>query len=488
MSTTMKNTKSERDKNGNSIDNRVSIATRTALLLLLSSAVFAIGDAFVVKTSSTNPYSEVRPTKHRTVTTTSPSQTKTNRSSIYPLLSKGTSATIPLSPFIMTTSPFFSRQEITNLSNLRTKPLLAHKKSHSTSTIAVPIVLGSLAPFAIGGSVAHSMDHWDDRADFMSSAIGGSMSSLIGTMASVAVPSTGATSMDPIVEGEIFSGLAHIALDLFTFAAPATSVLRLASFIGRMFAVAADYVPDQNVFPEEMVFQSVMLGVAWFGLVKSLTPMLFAAVASPTITIRDGKAYSVLFQPAGLTWNQFKALSVCALDWITVSPGNIITTDEKDDVQSLTNEQDKEDEYIYWLYSGNVEVQSKGQTVCEVAVQSKDISSLKQNAGRGLLGEVRLLRRMDRGTTSRNKKVKFSLTKEDKVLVDDENTTRLSYPRTTIKAGGSIGATLLRIHTPSLKMLMDTDPHFADSIRTMLLHGMQAKLMAQFEKESSVVS
>lgn len=291
---------------------------------------------------------------------------------------------------------------------------------HSTSTIALPMLLSSIAPFGISGLTSGSA---------------------LASAFLVSAP------VDPTVEAQVLTDMSHLGLDLAGFLGPGMIVLRLAAVAGRLCTMAADYVPDHTILPEEMVFQLCMLTAAWVALVKAALLPAFAASASK-VTVKDGRAFTALFAPAGISWTDFKALSVCALDWITVEAGETVTTDEFA----------KEDEYIYWLYSGNVQVESEGTTLYNVSRFSRGASNL--DGGRGLLGERRLLRRLEQS----NKK----------------NSKSDTYPRTTVRATSA--ATLLRIHTPNLKLLMDNDQKFANSIRTLLFQGMEAKLTAQLQE------
>jgi len=259
------------------------------------------------------------------------------------------------------------------------------------------------------------------------------------------------TAADPLLEAELLNDFSHVALDLVTFFGPAKIAVRAAAVAGRIFAMAADYLPDHSMHPEEIAFQGFMLTAAWVGLFKAALPMALSTLAS-NITLQDGKAFSLLFEPAGMTWSQFKALSVFALDWVTVDAGKTITSDEDS----------AEDDYIYWLYSGQVSVESKGKEIYSV---SREGGNLKNEAAVGLLGESRLLRRMDE-----KKKKKRKSSKSD----------AKEYPRSTVKAGSG-GATLLRIHTSNLSQLMESDQELDQVMRTLLFQGMQDKLAAQLE-------
>ena len=70
---------------------------------------------------------------------------------------------------------------------------------------------------------------------------------------------------DPGVEAEVCSTMAHLALDFTGFLSPSRSLLRIVSVIGRLFAISADYLPDHNIHPEELIIQIVLLSFALRG-------------------------------------------------------------------------------------------------------------------------------------------------------------------------------------------------------------------------------
>ena len=80
---------------------------------------------------------------------------------------------------------------------------------------------------------------------------------------------------DPTVDLDqrIFVDMAHAALDLPTLTRGGeTSLAILRRFIpvvGRVFVMAADYVPDHSIQPEEMLIQGVLMGVAIKDLVAA---------------------------------------------------------------------------------------------------------------------------------------------------------------------------------------------------------------------------
>ena len=244
---------------------------------------------------------------------------------------------------------------------------------------------------------------------------------LLGTASSV--------FLDPSVEAEVLNDLAHVGLDLSTLLGTATPFIRLAVVIGRLCAIASDYLPDRYMHPEEIVFQSTMLLIASGGFFQSFLPLILASTAK--MTPRDERAYQTMFQNVGVTWTQYKAMSAVAFDWVQVEP---------------YQEVDDEPEFMYWLHGGDAQVQCAGKNIQNVTAGS---------AYHGLIGEMRFAQ-----------------------VLEQKNTEGESRSKpTTIRAGGS-GATLLRINTKKLSMLMDHDKGLAESIRSLLVKGMREKLSA----------
>lgn len=267
-------------------------------------------------------------------------------------------------------------------------------------------------------------------------------------------------------QAEVLTDMAHLTLDLATLFGPAKLVIRAAAVVGRMAAMGADYLPDHFMLPEELVFQVFMLGIAWTALVQSAMPVILSSMAN-NITVKDGKAFSVLFEPAGMTWPQYKALSVTALDWVTVPAGQMITSQEG----LAVSEDATQDDYVYWLYQGNALVSSEGIVLQNVTRNKNG----PVNAGTGWLGETRLLSTIQEKDRRRNGKSKSS--KAASTTPNKHNKESASKKRTTFTAGEQ-GATLLRIHTSNLTKLMEHNVELAQAVRSLLFQGMQDKLAA----------
>jgi CRP-like cAMP-binding protein len=298
---------------------------------------------------------------------------------------------------------FFTAGRTPN-SHLRMLPKRSElfEKQEQGNRIGLSLVLGSLAPLA----------------------------GLVSTAEAAGLP-------DPLVEAQVLNDISHLGLDLAAFLGPGMLYVRLAAIAGRLCTMAADYLPDHLILPEEFAFQLFMLAMGAVGLAKAAMLPTFAATASK-VTLRDGKAYLSLFAPAGMSWTQYKALSVVALDWVTLKEGEHAS----DDGSSM-----------YWLFSGHVNVSTSSGAVLHVSRVHKQTHA----AGCALLGERRFMRRLETRTAA-------SLTASS------------PSPSTMTIQAMSNSTTMLRIDTVALLMFMESDPKLADTIRTLLFQSMEAKL------------
>jgi hypothetical protein len=242
-----------------------------------------------------------------------------------------------------------------------------------------------------------------------------------------------AAALDPSLEAEIFSDAAHVALDFASFWGKSSVSIRALAVIGRVFVMAADYIPDHKMFPEELIFQLVMLYVSFSGLVRSIPPVF----RCKEMTMRDRKSFASIFLPAGMSWGQYSLLATTVLDWIDMTPGSVITTDETDN--------SADNHHLYWLYRGDIEIFANGEVVHKISGRSKL-----------LIGDFGFF---------------FQLSSN---LKSD------TYPKTTTKTG-SKGATLLRIDVKKLDSMMRHDEKLDRVVRHMVLDAMRiliASMMA----------
>lgn len=266
------------------------------------------------------------------------------------------------------------------------------------------------------------------------------------TMASFSLPSpiqqsfaTSALSavMDPFVEAELFNDAAHVALDLTQFLGPATVAIRLFAVLGRIFCIASDYLPDHEINPEELVFQFTMLALASTTFAQSLNAIVLSY--GKELTMRDRKCFASLFYPGGVSLMQYKMLATSAFTWEEAVPGSVITSDEFgiDSKQGL-----------YWLYSGEATVESRGRILQKVLPKTVH-----------LFGDLAFT-----PSNSRKKMV----------------ATATSYPKTTLRAGTK-GAKVLRINSQKLQELMEQDESLDRAIREILFDVMQERIAILLE-------
>ena len=275
------------------------------------------------------------------------------------------------------------------------------------------------------------------------------------------------------VETQVLNDMSHLGIDLASFFIPSLLILRIAAIIGRICTITADYIPDHVIVPEELAFQIAMLCLACSGLIKSaLIPA--AASAYNATSVKDGRAYGSIFQPAGTSWSQFKALSVCgALEWMTLQAGDTLKVSSTGSEESSSN--DEGEDYMYWLYSGDVVVKTDSDELLYAISSGKKPSS---SLHRGLFGEQRLFQRIVK--TSKPQPARNS----NKLHRDGTPKTLAIGNRVAVT---STTATVLRINTNRLQMLMELDPLLAEAMRNMVFQGMEAKLHAQVQETTNLL-
>jgi len=253
--------------------------------------------------------------------------------------------------------------------------------------------------------------------------------------------------MDPIIKSEVFSTAAHVSLDLGTFAVNVTPLsIQFLAVIGRLFCIASDYVPDHTMLPEEFAYQLSMLAISSTALVRSLNGLINAN--RQALTIRDRKCFAALFRPSGVTIMQFKMIMATALEWKEFSSGSIIASDELSELEAEKNE---EEECLYWLYDGELEVQSNGKALQTIKPKS-----------RHLFGDLSFAV----STYGKKRSVKAA-----SAMTADMS----KYPLTTTKVKSDT-AKILRIDTRRLKELMAQDQFLDQSIHNMLFDIMQERI------------
>jgi hypothetical protein len=302
----------------------------------------------------------------------------------------------------------------------------------------------------------HSHSRRDPHRRFVSATLG--ILTGLTTSATVAAAFFPSLPLDPQVTTEILNDMSHLTLDVASFLNKGLLGVRIAAIAGRLCTIAADFLPDHSMFPEEFIFQLFMLMVAIIGLGKAAVLPIFAALHR-NVQIRDGKTYDALFVSTGVSWTQFKAMSMFAMDWVDLSEGETIKNfDGEDDQRDHTD-------YMYWLYSGSITVEHANHVSYEVQRASGPKRS--HESGRAVIGEHRLL---------------SHLRKKHVPQAASEASSSSSF---TIRS--NTPSTLLRINAAKLQILMENDSHLAESIRLWLYQSMEAKWIARLGHPEAVV-
>lgn len=236
------------------------------------------------------------------------------------------------------------------------------------------------------------------------------------------------SNADPHLEAQVLTDVSHLGLDLATFLGPGVLAIRLLAVVGRLCSMAADYLPDHTMLPEEVIFQSFMLSVALYSLGQaSLVPWLANTVHN--VTKRDSTVYRKLFEDAGMTWTSYKAMANYALHWMEVDANRTLNNDQ----------------YVYWLYDGHVTVQNHDNS--EV---SHTIVARPDQPFSGLVGEQRLVHGK------------------------------------TVSIRTDTPCKLLCMDVSKMETLMKNSNNFGESMKTLLFQGMEAKLTLQQQQKTTL--
>ena len=329
---------------------------------------------------------------------------------------------------------------------------------------------------------------------------------------------TGTLTEDPQVESEVLTDVAHIALDLVTFASPTRALLRLSLCVGRMLAIAADWVPDHYLHPEELVFQCFMLSVSIGLLAKTALPILPAIMHQSTNRYGEKRAYGALFKRhGGLSWVQTKMiLAGGGAEWFELAEGEGVVMQMEEAANKIGDDNamvitEGSDGFLYWLQKGEAELLicsgdtclAKERAIATVAASSSGDTSATTNTidEVAILGELEFARKMQeqqsKAKAAKNKKTKevavasapistaeMAATANKNVNGDHKESSPNTFTTTKIRAGPS-GATLLRLDAARLLKLMDDDEALADGIRSIVFAGMQDKLQRVMQEDNT---
>ena len=250
-----------------------------------------------------------------------------------------------------------------------------------------------------------------------------------------------------------------IALDASTVFTTNTVCLRLCNVIGRVVIMSADYTSGDSISPVEWAFQTTMLVIAARLFIQSAWPLMMAALLTSSLSVRDRRAYSMLFRAMGLTILQFKTLlATSALDWIEYQPNESV---------EVTGE------YIYFLYSGDVTIYDTGSKTgnSNHVVGGTDIARIEPCVSDRIFGDIQFAKVLETSVYNRARKN----TQSDRMPRNQENSS-FHMPPPSSCIVGSNGASVLRIFTPKLLKLMENDDELSITIQRLVLLCMQKKL------------
>ena len=159
-------------------------------------------------------------------------------------------------------------------------------------------------------------------------------------------------SPNPSIEAEVYGDLAHAILDGATLLQLSPFTLRLLIFVGRIFGILSDYLPDQYMTPDETVFQLSMLILSGWSLYNNSITLISSSIKS--VSYKDKKIYLIAFRPVGFSWIQFKMLIYDALEWVELPPGKTLL---------------EENDYLFLTYEGYVYQEVDGTGMVHMTAQ-----------------------------------------------------------------------------------------------------------------------
>jgi hypothetical protein len=307
--------------------------------------------------------------------------------------------------------------------------------------------------------------------------------SSLSAAAPAALASSRLISSDPRLEVELLNDFSHVALDVTTFLSPRTAWLRLCNVIGRVLILSSDYIQDDTnaIGLDEWTFQASMLVVSMYLFARSAAPLILAVFSITALSVRDRRAYAILFQDVGLSVLQFKSLLVSTtLDWIDLAP---------------RDSTDLDGEYMYFLYSGEAMMSTSSSsgalrtTKDDVNVGACDDPSEvteRLDVGSRIIGDVQFATRLEASvykTSSTNSK------SDKKSKMGKSANTAAAFPSPPVGrfVVGPNGAAVLRISTSKLLKLMRNDSELSASIQRLVLVSMQEKLSRTLLKNGGLV-
>lgn len=272
-------------------------------------------------------------------------------------------------------------------------------------------------------------------------------------------------NLEAQIEASVFADLAHICTDFVNVITESTAVVRLSIVMGRIFTIAADWLPDHYIRKNDLSFDIVLVTLSLGLFIKSFLPLSYG-LFSKTDRI-DKEVYEVLFEPVGVSWLQFKALNAISAEWVEFPPNTLLVNEtgrinnngenEEECPSSFDQAAVCDEDALYWLYEGNSVITFNDHSTPYIHRQTDE--DIHDPGTTGFIGIVRFLERFDA--------VYINAAEADTDLV--------LFPRYAISTGDK-GAKLIRFDGPKMHELMNNDEPLASSVRALLLRGLQRKM------------
>jgi len=199
-------------------------------------------------------------------------------------------------------------------------------------------------------------------------------------------------------------------------------------------------------------------------------PLISAIFSIPSLSIRDRRAYCLLFEAVGLSVLQFKTLlSSKTLDWVEYAPNELVELNGED---------------MYFLYSGEAATPADNNagtnTVNNKNKSNVDASKSIDNSDHTISdGEALCVSNMVFGVVQFAKTLETSLHKNTKKKSKLAKKTTCAHPTSSVGSSfivGPNGSSMMRISTPKLLQFMKNDNKLSSSIQRLVLQCLQEKL------------
>jgi len=282
------------------------------------------------------------------------------------------------------------------------------------------------------------------------------------------------------LEVDFLNDVSFVALDMPEFLSPNTAWLRLSNVIGQLLILSSDYIQSAQISPEEWVLHASMLAISTHMFLCSAGPLMSAIFSIPALSVRDRRAYSLLFEAVGLSVLQFKTLlSSKTLDWVEYAPNEVVELNGED---------------MYFLYSGEAAIPTTAGNntgnnknngslnAAKSIVKSDHIMSDGEalHVSNMVFGDVQFARELEKFLNKNTKKKSKSTMKMITSTASTKDDNNASH-NPTCSVGSSFivcpnGASMMRISTSRLLRLMNNDNELSSSIQRLVLQCMQEKL------------